>query len=164
MFGQRSRATPTRRRFLAGAGGVVAGSAVMPLLIVRPAAATPDSMAAAIRTVVGEANVKEGKVKLDLPPLIENGNAVSLTVAVESPMTEADHVKSIHVFNEKNPQPNVLNVHFGPRAGRARVSTRVRLADTQTVVAIAEMSDGSFWSGSAHVIVTLPACVEESQP
>jgi sulfur-oxidizing protein SoxY len=164
MFGRLEKRGTTRRRFLAAAGGVVAGSAVMPLLIVRPATATPDTMAAAIREFVGAANVKEGKVKLDLPPLIENGNAVSLTVAVESPMSETDHVKSIHVFNEKNPQPNVLNVQLGPRAGRARVSTRVRLADTQTVVAIAQMNDGSFWSGSAHVIVTLPACVEESQP
>jgi len=164
MLGRRERRGTTRRRFLAAAGGVVAGSAAMPLLVVRPASATPDTMAAAIREFVGAANVKEGKVKLDLPPLIENGNAVSLTVAVESPMSEADHVKSIRIFNEKNPQPNVLNVHLGPRAGKARVSTRIRLADTQTLVAIAQMNDGSFWSGSAHVIVTLPACVEESQP
>jgi sulfur-oxidizing protein SoxY len=164
MFGRRANAGTTRRRFLAGAGGAAAGSAVLPFLIMRPAGATPDSMAAEIRKFVGEANVREGRVKLDLPPLIENGNAVSLTVAVESPMTEADHVKSIHIFNEKNPQPNVLNVHLGPRSGRARVSTRIRLGDTQTVVAIAQMSDGSFWSGSAHVIVTLPACVEEPQP
>jgi sulfur-oxidizing protein SoxY len=164
MFGRRDHVGTTRRRFLAGVGGAVAGATVMPLAIVHPAGAAPDSMAKAIRAFVGDANVKEGKVKLDLPPLIENGNAVSLTVAVESPMTESDHVKSIQVFNEKNPLPNVLNVHLGPRAGRARVSTRMRLSDTQTVVAIAQMSDGSFWSGSAHVIVTLPACVEESQP
>jgi sulfur-oxidizing protein SoxY len=164
MLDCRKLPATTRRQFLAGAGGVVAGSAVMPLMAVRPAGATPDKMAVAIRAFVGEAKVTEGRVKLDLPPLIENGNAVSLTVAVESPMTEADHVKSIQIFNEKNPQPNILNVHLGARAGRARVSTRIRLADTQTLVAIAQMSDGSFWSGSAHVIVTLPACVEESQP
>jgi sulfur-oxidizing protein SoxY len=137
---------------------------LVPLLSVRQANATPDAMAAAIREIIGEANVREGKVKLDLPPLIENGNAVSLTVSVESPMTDADHVTSIYVFNEKNPQPNVANFHFGPRAGKARISTRMRLADTQHVVAIAQMNDGSFWSARAHVIVTLPACVEESQP
>ena len=79
-----------------------------------------------------------GKVKLDMPPLVENGNTVPLTVAVESPMTATDHVKAIHVFTEKNPQPNVISVHLGPRAGRASVATRIRLADTQTVVAIAE--------------------------
>ena len=76
-------------------------------------------------------------MKLDLPPLIENGNAVPLTVDVESPMTAADHVRAIHVFTEKNPQPNVASFHLGPRAGRASVATRIRLADTQTVVAIA---------------------------
>ena len=81
-------------------------------------------------------------MKLDLPPLIENGNTVPLTVAVESPMTAADHVKAIHVFTEKNPQPNVVSVHLGPRAGRASIATRIRLADTQKVIAIAEMSDG----------------------
>ncbi len=75
-------------------------------------------------------------------------------------MTATDHVKAIHVFNEKNPQPNVLSARIGPRAGRAKVTTRFRLADTQTVVAIAEMSDGSFWSASADVIVTLAACLE----
>ncbi len=156
-------ATPkasTRRQFLAAAGGLVAGSAIAPLLVVRPAAATPASMAAAIREVIGEANVREGKVKVDLPPIVENGNTVSLTVSVDSPMTEADHVKSIHSFNEKNPQPNVANFHLGPRAGKASVATRIRLADSQQVVAIAQLSDGSFWSGSVEVIVTIAACVE----
>jgi sulfur-oxidizing protein SoxY len=152
--------TSTRRQFLAAAGGLVAGSAVAPLLVVRPAAATPASMAAAIREVIGEANVREGKVKVDLPPIVENGNTVSLTVSVDSPMTEADHVKSIHIFNEKNPQPNIANFHLGPRAGKASVATRIRLADSQQVVAIAQLSDGSFWSGSVEVIVTIAACVE----
>jgi sulfur-oxidizing protein SoxY len=95
-----------------------------------------------------------------VPPLVENGNTVSLVVSVDSPMTTTDYVKSIHVFNEKNPQPNVINVHLGPRAGKARISTRFRLADTQMVTAIAEMSDGTFWSASAEMIVTGAACVE----
>jgi len=83
-----------------------------------------------------------------------------MTVSVDSPMTEADHVKAIHVFNEKNPQPNVLSIRLGPRAGKAAISSRIRLADSQTVTAIAEMSDGSFWSDEADVVVTLAACVE----
>jgi sulfur-oxidizing protein SoxY len=115
----------------------------------------------AIRKVVGNAQVREGKVKLDLPPLIDNGNTVPLSVEVESPMTAADHVKAIHVFTERNPQPYVLSAHLGPRAGRARIATRARIADTGTVMAIAELSDGSFWSGSVKVVVTLSACLEE---
>ena len=130
------------------------------LIKIEPAAATPESMKRAIRQVVGEAPVRKGKVTLDVPPLVENGNTVALAVAVESPMTAQDHVKAIHVFNEKNPQPNVISAHLGPRAGRAKISTRFRLADTQTVVAIAELSDGSFWSASVDVIVTLAACLE----
>ena len=115
----------------------------------------------AIRKVVGNAEVRQGRVKLDVPPLIDNGNAVPLSVEVESPMTAADHVKAIHVFTERNPQPYVLTAHLGPRSGRARVSTRARIADTGTVMAIAQMSDGSFWSHSVRVIVTLSACLEE---
>ena len=115
----------------------------------------------AVRKVVGNHPVREGRVKLDLPPLIDNGNTVPLSVEVESPMTEADHVKAIHVFTERNPQPYVLTAHLGPRAGRARISTRARIADTGIVMAIAELSDGSFWSGSVKVIVTLSACLEE---
>jgi sulfur-oxidizing protein SoxY len=115
----------------------------------------------AIRKVVGNAQVRQGKVKLDLPPLIDNGNTVPLSVEVESPMTAADHVKVIHVFTERNPQPYVLSAHLGPRAGRARIATRARIGDTGTVIAIAQLSDGSFWSDSVKVIVTLSACLEE---
>jgi sulfur-oxidizing protein SoxY len=115
----------------------------------------------AIRKVVGGAQVRQGKVKLDIPPLIDNGNTVPLSVAVESPMTEADHVKAIHVFTERNPQPYVLSVQLGSRAGRAHIATRARIGDTGAVTAIAQMSDGSFWSDSVKVIVTLSACLEE---
>ena len=148
--------TATRRQFLIVAGG----AGLAPLLKPAPAAATAQTMAAAIREVIGEAKVQPGKVKLDLPPLIENGNAVALTVSAESPMTAADHVKAIHVFTEKNPQPNVVSIYLGPRAGRASVATRIRLADSQKVIAIAQMSDGSFWSDEVEVIVTLAACLE----
>jgi sulfur-oxidizing protein SoxY len=119
-------------------------------------------MQEAIRAVVGSARVTPGRVKLDLPPLVENGNTVPVTVSVESPMTATDHVRALHVFTEKNPQPEVVSFRFGPRAGRASVATRIRLADTQTVTAIGELSDGSFWSASANVVVTLAACLEDA--
>ncbi len=150
------------RRHILQAAGALAGSAAALRLSIRPARATPEMMQDAIRAAIGEAPVKKGKVKLDLPPIVENGNSVPCTVAVESPMTATDYVKAIHVFNEKNPQPNVISVKLGPRAGRATFSTRIRLADSQTVTAIAEMSDGSCWSDDIDVIVTLAACLEES--
>ena len=118
-------------------------------------------MAEAIRGVIDESELQRGKVKLELPPIVENGNTVSLTVSVESPMSAADHVESIHIFNQKNPQPYVAAFNLGPRAGKARVSTRIRLADSQRVTAIARLSDGSFWSDSVDVIVTLAACTEQ---
>jgi sulfur-oxidizing protein SoxY len=148
---------PTRRDLL----GAIAGAGIVSVICIEPSRATPVSMKAAIRNVVGEASVKKGKVRIDVPPLVENGNLVSLTIDVDSPMTPQDHVKAIHVFNELNPQPNVISVRIGPRAGRAKISTRFRLADTQTIVAIAEMSDGSFYSASADVVVTLAACLEQ---
>jgi sulfur-oxidizing protein SoxY len=148
----------TRRRFLRDTAAL-AGSVALGLSV-TPAEATPDTMRAAIKRVVGEGELRQGKVKLDLPPLVENGNVVSLTVSVDSPMTDTDYVKAIHIFNERNPQPNVIGAYLGPRAGRASLSTRIRLADTQNVIAIAELSDGSFWSESVNVIVTLAACVE----
>lgn len=146
-----------RRRLLA-----IGASAMVAMVGLRPVQATPDTMKAAIRDVVKGAPVRAGKVKLDVPPLVENGNTVPLTVSVNSPMTEADHVVSIHIFNEKNPQPNVGNFYIGARAGRAQISTRIRLADTQTLTAIAKLSDGSFWSATADVVVTLAACTEEA--
>ncbi|WP_158667927.1 SoxY-related AACIE arm protein [Bradyrhizobium guangdongense] len=150
----------TRRQFLSLAGGVtVAGT--MPIVTLRPIEATPAMLNTAIRNVVGEAQIHTGKVKLDIPPLVENGNTVPMTVSVASPMTADDHVKSIHVFNEKNPQPNIGNFLLGPASGRAQVSTRIRLADTQKVVAIARLSDDTFWQVAADVVVTLAACTEE---
>jgi sulfur-oxidizing protein SoxY len=153
---------PSRREFLVAAGGVAAGLGLGSVISVGPARATPAEMQDAIGKVVGSARVNKGRVKLELPPLSENGNTVPLTVSVESPMTAADHVKAIHVFTELNPQPNVVSFHLGPRAGRARVATRMRLATTQTVVAVCELSDGSFWSDSAAVVVTLAACLEDA--
>jgi len=154
-------ASDISRRHILQLAGTAALCGGLPIMTVRPAQSTPAMLASAIRDLVGEATVKVGKVKLEIPPLVENGNTVPMTVSVESPMTAEDHVKSIHVFNEKNPQPNIGNFHLGPRAGRAKVATRIRLADSQKVTAIAQLSDGSFWSGSVDVIVTLAACTEE---
>jgi sulfur-oxidizing protein SoxY len=154
----------TRRQFLLATGGAglsIGTAGVQAQLAPNQEALRRAAYGEALRKVIGGAPVRPGKVKLDVPPLIDNGNSVPLSVAVESPMTRADHVKAIHVFAEKNPQPNVVSVYLGPRAGRASISTRVRLADTQTVVAIAQLSDGSFWSDSAEVVVTLGACLED---
>ena len=139
---------------------LTAGMASAALLLVRPAQATPESMAAAIRRLTGERAVQPGRVRLDVPPLVENGNSVPVTVSVESPMTASEFVRTIALFNQKNPQPEVAVFHLGPRAGRASLSTRIRLADSQTIVAVAELSDGTLWSASSDVIVTLAAGVE----
>ena len=156
----RKRDQSTRRDVLGLAGGAAVLGAV-PIVTLRPSEATPAMLAAAIRNVVGEAVVRTGKIKLDVPPLVENGNTVPMTVSVSSPMTPDDYVKSIHVFNEKNPQPNIGNFYLGPHAGRAQISTRIRLADSQKIVAIARLSDDSFWSATVDVVVTLAACTEE---
>jgi len=125
----------SRREFLLTAGGAAAGIGLASVIAVEPVRATPATMQEAIRKVVGPARVNPGRVKLELPPLVENGNTVPLTVKVESPMTAADHVKALH---------------------------RIRLADTQTVIAVCELSDGSFWSASVNVVVTLAACLEDA--
>lgn len=144
-----------RRAFLIAAGSLAAGLAP-PL-----ARATQAAMDDAVRRITGGAQVSKGRVKLEVAPLIENGNSVVLAVSVESPMTAADHVKAIHVFAPENPLPQMFSAYLGPRSGRARVMTRVRVADTQTLSAIAQLSDGSFWSHSVDVVVTLAACTEE---
>jgi len=143
-----------RRDLLVSAGGLLA------VVLVRPATASLDRMNAAIAEFTGGRTAQAGRVAIDIPALVENGNSVPLTVTVDSPMTAADHVRRIGVFNQLNPQPYVATFHLSPRNGVARVSTRIRLGDSQTIVAIAEMSDGSVRSASADLIVTLPACVE----
>ena len=151
----------SRRSFLVRSAGIAAGAAALSIVPRPPLRAAPQAMQELIRNIVGEAPLRTGKVRLDVPPLVENGNAVSLTVSVDSPMTPSEHVKAIHIVNEKNPQPHVISVTLGPYAGRARVSTRIKLADSQRIMALAQMSDGSFWSASADVIVALAACLED---
>lgn len=151
----------SRRRFLGAAGGA-AVAAVLPSTATAQMTRMPlNNMPQVVARVVGNAKVNRGKVKINLPPLVENGHLVPLTVTVESPMTETDYVKAIHVFTDKNPLPEVISFYLGPKAGRATFSTRVRLADSENALAIAQMSDGSFWSDSVYVVVTTAACLEE---
>lgn len=145
----------TRRQLLLSSAAGLSG-----WLLVKPAQATSDELAAAIAAYTGGAPVQAGRVKLDIAPLVDNGNAVPVTLSVDSPMTDHDHVTDLALFNERNPQRDVVRVTLGPRAGRAQVSTRIRLATTQKLVALARMSDGSYWSHTVEVIVTLAACLE----
>src|SRR5262245_13100072 len=149
-----------RSSHLSRRGALVAGGGALAALVVRPAQATTQTMQTAIREFSGGAAITQGRVTMDIPPLVENGNSVPLTITVDSPMTETDFVKTIAVFNERNPQPNIGIFHLNAHSGRAFVSTRIRLGDSQTIIAVAQMSDGSLWSGSVELIVTLPACVE----
>jgi sulfur-oxidizing protein SoxY len=148
---------PGRRQVIAG--GLAAGF-LPAAFAAAPARAASERLDTAIREITGGAAVTEGRVKLTLPGLAENGFSVTLTVAVDSPMTADDHVQSIHILSEKNPVADIVAFKLGPRAGRVRVSTSIRLADSQQVLALARMSDGSFWSGHAAIIVTISACID----
>jgi sulfur-oxidizing protein SoxY len=148
----------TRRSILAGAVAILT-------LPVAPgiSMATPESMAEAMNEALGAgAVVNPGRVQVALPQLAENGNSVPLKVTVDSPMTAVDHVQVIYVFSERNPVANVVRFHLGPRSGAARVQTSIRLAAAQRITVVARMSDGSFWSGGADVIVTQNACLDDS--
>jgi sulfur-oxidizing protein SoxY len=125
--------------------------------VVSPALATPSEVAALIQALVGDAPLKDGLIHLDLPVMVENGNAVAMSVSVADAPSP---VASIHVFAEGNPLPRVAVFHFGPRSGAPRVSTRMRLATSQTVIAIARLKDGSCWRDSVDLLVTLAACIE----
>lgn len=144
----------SRRAFLAGTGAALS-LALLPL----PAIAEPEDADEAIRQLFGTRPIREGKVTLKLPPIAENGNSVQLSVSVESPMTEKDHVRRIAIISPRNPIAEIAIFHLSAASGRADVSTRVRLAGTQSLRVIAEMSDGSLWSGKASTYVTLAACI-----
>ena len=149
------RSVSTNRRLLLQ-GAACAAVALLPL----PVAATPETMADAMRTALAGVSVKPGRVKIDISPLAENGNSVPLTIVVDSPMTAADHVKTIYVFSPENPLPDIARFHLTPRAGRAQVKTSIRLATSQKIEVVAVMSDGSAWGSAAEVIVTLSACFD----
>jgi sulfur-oxidizing protein SoxY len=144
----------SRRSLLAAGAGLVGA------MWTRTSRAADRDLATAIAAFSGNMPVNAGRVVLDVAPLVENGNTVPVKVTVQSPMTDADHVVAIAIFNEKNPQRDVGVFRLGARAGRATVATRIRLATSQQLVAVAQMSDGSYWSHSVDVIVTLAACVE----
>ena len=128
-------------------------------LLVRPATARED-LQAAVSAFAAGAPVQAGKVSIDVAPLVENGNTVPITVTVDSPMTADAFVKTIAIFNERNPLPHVATFQLGPRAGRAKVSLRIRLATSQKLTAVARLSDDTLWSQTVEVMVTLAGCVE----
>lgn len=142
--------TLLRRQVLIGAGGIT-------LAGLAPAWATQAEVDSLIRDLVGEGTLTPGRVQLDLPQLVENGNAVSMTVAMAD---LSDPVVSLSVFAGGNPLPHVLTATFGPRSGRPSLQTRIRLANSQTVIAVARCADRRCWSDSVDLLVTLAACVE----
>ncbi len=149
---------PTRRRFLATLTAIAGAP-----FAARAVPAQADGRDSLIRQVTGGgALVREGRVKVDTPELADNGHSVPLRVIVDSPMTATDYVRSVTLLAERNPRPIVATFSLGPWAGRAEIFTRIRLADTQEVLALAQLSDGSYWSGTAKVIVTELACLDGS--
>ncbi len=149
--------TPSRRQFLITAGYGGAALATMSL-VPRQLWAQEKTLEEAVKELIGDASPADGRIAVDLPQIAENGNTVPLGISVESPMTDADHVKSIHVFATGNPRPNVASFHFTPRCGEASCSTRMRLAKTQDVMAVAEMSNGDLYMAKAEVKVTIGGC------
>jgi sulfur-oxidizing protein SoxY len=146
-----------RRTFLLGAGATAALIA-----FVAPgralAQAAPQSWEEAMKKIVGDAKPTEGKITLDLPEIAENGNTVPYAVSVDSPMNDKDFVKAVHVFSTGNPQPAIASYRLTPASGKAHVASRMRLAKTQDIVAVAELSDGKFIMGKKLVKVTIGGC------
>ncbi len=146
--------TMGRRGALATAAGLL-GLSLLP----KPASAQMEAAtAAAVRRVVGDRTPEEARITLRLPPIAENGNTVPLSVSVESPMTAADHVKAVHLFADKNPTPDLATFRMTPAMGRASADTRIRLGQTQDVIAVAETSDGKVFIARAEVKVTIGGC------
>ena len=145
---------PSKRQFLRTAGIAAVAAIIAP----RMAFASANDVAAEIKKLYGEKKPESGRIKLDVPQIAENGLVVPINIEVESPMTAADYVKSVHVFAEGNPLPGVVSYKFMPEAGKAAASTRMRLAQTQHIVVLAEMSDGKLFSTRAEVKVTIGGC------
>ena len=144
----------TRRQILTAGGGAVLISS-LPL----SALADEADLLRARTDLFGDRAIQEGRVTVKLPPIAENGHSVPLNVSVDSPMTEDDYVKQIAILSPRNPLPLIGQFHLTPLSGKAEVSTRIRMSGTQAIQAVAEMSDGSLWSGSMETVVTLAACV-----
>ncbi len=143
-----------RRTFLIGAGAGAAALAGLASL----AQATPEQAAAFIDKITGNAKPVEGKVKLEMPEIAENGATVPTKVYVESPMTEQDYCKSVYIVSTKNPRPHICTFHFTPRSGEAWAAIRVRMASTQDVYAVAQMSNGEWYITKTTVKVTIGGC------
>ena len=146
-----------RRTFIASSAAVMATVVVRPV----PALAQRSVLTTLVNQYAAGGAVREGRVKFDIAPLVDNGNTVPIEITVDSPMTQAQHVVGIAVFNEKNPQNDVAQFTLTPLSGRARVATRMRLAVTQQLVAVAKMNDGSCWTHTVDVLVTVSSCIEE---
>lgn len=144
----------TRREALALAGIAALAALIAP----RISIADEQAVAAEIKKLYGDKKLESGKIKLDVPEIAENGLVVPVTVDVESPMTEQDYVKAVHVFADGNPLPGIVSYRFTPACGKASASTRMRLAQTQNVVCIAEMSNGNLHMAKANVKVTIGGC------
>ena len=147
-------AEPTRRDAMTLAA--IAGLAA--ILTPRMSFADEKAVAAEIGKLYGDKKMESGKIKLDVPEIAENGLVVPVNVEVESPMTDADYVKSVHVFADGNPLPGVVSYHFTPACGKAAASTRMRLAQTQNIVCVAEMSNGTLYTTKSNVKVTIGGC------
>ena len=147
-----------RRGFIARIAALMA----LPFFAQRRAFAQSEAVDSLIEKITGGAPLQRGRVKLEIPTLADNGNSVSLRVVVDSPMTPSNHVKSIHLIAPKNPRPGVASFFYGAGAGRPQISTRIRLSGSQGVIAVAALSDGSFWAATAEVAVTVSACWDAS--
>jgi len=148
---------PSRRELITAG---VAGLALAAVPVPAAAAAPPPPLAELIARITEGAAPERGRISLDIPRLVENGNSVDVAIAVESPMTEADHVRWIHVIAEKNPFPDMARFHLSPRSGRADVRATLRLATSQKVVVVAALSDGRHVMTDADIVVTLSACID----
>lgn len=146
--------TLSRRSTLAGAAAAFAFAALSPKLVV----ATPQLVETELKKLFGDKKFSEGKIKIDAPQIAENGLVVPITIEVESPMTEASFVKAVHIFADGNPLPSVASFKYTPASGRASATTRMRLAQTQNIVCVAEMSDGAVHMAKAEVKVTIGGC------
>lgn len=158
--GTRLASRLNRRRWLASMLALLATSVRAQRTEGPALASLPPPATRAIADVLQGRSAHSGRVHLEIPRLAENGLVVPLTVRVDSAMSAGDHVRTLHLIAPANPLPQVARVHFGPHSGEAYLSTRIRLADSQHVLAFAEMSDGSVWRTEAHVVVTLGGCLE----
>ena len=132
--------------------------AAMGISLTAPAMASTDAAAAAIKKITGGKEEMSSKVILDTPQIAENGSTVPITVRVNSPMNASDNVKSLHLWADGNPNPNVASFHFTGMSAKAQVATRIRLMKTQNVIAVAEMGDGSFALAKSKIKVTIGGC------